>query len=58
MIQFDPKSPWLTPFNVQIMGGLRDMISQFSDGQKTILTQRPIPTRSRTDYQYLTTAMP
>ena len=58
MISFDPKNPWLTPFTPKVMGGLREMISQYSDGRTNILNPPAQPTRSKGTYQYLSTAFP
>jgi hypothetical protein len=41
--------PWLTPFNPQVMGGLRGMINQYADGKTTILTPKQVPVMEKYD---------
>lgn len=47
-------SPWLTPMGPLVLrGGLRGMVSQWSDGVSNILSPREIPTRRRQYFTYV-----
>jgi hypothetical protein len=50
----DPNSPWLTPMGPLVLrGGLRGMVSQYSDGVTNLLTPKRVPMRRKTDFTYV-----
>jgi hypothetical protein len=46
--------PWLTPFDPQVLGGLRPDMNQYADGKSTILTPKRRPTQNVETYSYIT----
>jgi hypothetical protein len=48
------RSPWLTPMDPKLLGGLRGMVSQYSDGTGNTLVPRQLPTMKKRTYSYIT----
>lgn len=51
--QIPTGSPWVTPFDPRVLGGLRGMINQFADSTGTILTPKHQPVRNITPFGYI-----
>lgn len=52
-VPINASSPWLKPLPAQVLGGLRGMMTQQTDGQTTILTPRKLPWMHRKEYSYI-----
>lgn len=51
--KMDVRSPWMTPLEPKLLGGLRSMVSQFSDGTGNTLVPRHNPTVKRRSFTYI-----
>lgn len=49
----DPFSPWMKPLNASVLGGLRGIMTQQTDGLTTILRKSPIVSEEKDAYTYI-----